>query len=163
MADNFPLIHGKRIGGQGKRNEWMKKERKQVAMNDNSIFVYGTLMSGERNNRFLQSAQFLCRATTMPCFDLLDLGPYPAMVENGRTAAHGEVYMVDDETLAQVDQLEGHPHFYLRTRITLANELEVWTYLLHPRGPTRGVRIVSGDWKIRESGWLQLDESNLIN
>ena len=74
----------------------------------NNVFVYGTLLSGQGNNRLLGDS---------PCagkgyingYRMYSLGGFPAIV-----AAHtaerveGEVYVVDDETLDRLDMLEGY-------------------------------------------------------
>jgi gamma-glutamylaminecyclotransferase len=111
------------------------------------VLVYGTLLQGEVNHRLLATARFVAEACTEPCFELFDLGPFPAMSANGQTAVLGEVYTVDDATLARLDHLEGHPRLYQRTRIRLDDGQEVQTYLME-RARMRGrVRIPSGDWR----------------
>jgi gamma-glutamylaminecyclotransferase len=111
------------------------------------IFVYGTLRQEEVNHDLLVRARFVAEARTEPCFDLFELGAFPAMSTGGETAVLGEVYAVDDATLARLDRLEGHPSFYQRTRIRLADGREVQTYLMD-RARMRGrVLIASGDWR----------------
>jgi len=111
------------------------------------VFTYGTLLKGEVNHHLLVRARFVAEARTEPCFELFDLGPFPAMSADGETAVLGEVYAVDDATLARLDRLEGHPSFYQRTQIRLDDGLEVQTYLMD-RARMRGrVRISSGDWR----------------
>jgi gamma-glutamylcyclotransferase (GGCT)/AIG2-like uncharacterized protein YtfP len=111
------------------------------------VFVYGTLLRGEANHDLLAAARFVAEARTEPCFELFDLGPFPAMSANGQTAVLGEVYAVDDATLARLDRLEGHPSFYQRTQIRLDDGQVVQTYLME-RTKMRGrVRIPSGDWR----------------
>ena len=111
------------------------------------VFTYGTLLRGEANHDLLARARFVAEARTEPCFELFDLGPFPAMSAGGRTAVLGEVYAVDDATLARLDRLEGHPSFYQRTRIRLDDGREVQTYLMG-RTKLRGrVLIPSGDWR----------------
>jgi gamma-glutamylaminecyclotransferase len=111
------------------------------------VFVYGTLREEEVNHDLLVRARFVAEARTEPCFDLFDLGAFPAMSTGGETAVLGEVYAVDDATLARLDRLEGHPSFYQRTRIRLDDGREVQTYLMD-RARMRGrVLIASGDWR----------------
>jgi gamma-glutamylcyclotransferase (GGCT)/AIG2-like uncharacterized protein YtfP len=110
------------------------------------VFTYGTLLKGEVNHHLLARACFVADARTEPCFELFDLGPFPAMSTGGETAVLGEVYAVDEATLARLDRLEGHPSFYQRTQIRLEGGQEVEAYLMD-RARMRGrVLISSGDW-----------------
>ena len=122
-------------------------------MAESLILVYGSLLSGERNHGYLQHAQLIGKGVTLPHFELLDLGSYPAMVLDGRTAIHGEIYAVDDDTLARLDRLEGHPYYFVRAHITLQgpDELEVWVYVMRREILTAKPRIASGDWKARRN------------
>jgi gamma-glutamylaminecyclotransferase len=111
------------------------------------VFTYGTLLKGEVNHHLLAQACFVAEARTEPCFELFDLGPFPAMSTGGETAVLGEVYAVDDATLARLDHLEGHPSFYQRTRIRLDGGQEVQTYLMVLARMHGRVMIASGDWR----------------
>ena len=116
------------------------------------VFVYGTLRQEEVNHDLLVRARFVAEARTEPCFELFDLGAFPAMSVDGQTAVVGEVYAVDDATLARLDHLEGHPRLYQRTQIRLEDGQEVQTYLMD-RARVRGcVRIASGDWRGHRAG-----------
>jgi gamma-glutamylaminecyclotransferase len=111
------------------------------------VFTYGTLLKGEVNHHLLAQARFVAEARTEPCFELFDLGPFPAMSTGGETAVLGEVYAIDDATLARLDHLEGHPRFYQRTQIRLDDGQEVQTYLMD-RNRMRGRALIpSGDWR----------------
>lgn len=114
-----------------------------------TIFVYGTLLRGESNHRLLRGAAFVQETRSEPWFDLVDLGPFPAMIAGGCTAVLGEVYEVDRETLHRLDHLEGHPSFYVRTPIVLEQGLYAQTYLLGREHLHRGRRIPSGSWRAR--------------
>jgi gamma-glutamylaminecyclotransferase len=111
------------------------------------IFTYGTLMRGEVNHRLLATARFVAEAHTEPCFELFDLGHFPAMSAGGETVVRGEVYAVDDQTLVRLDRLEGHPEFYQRTPIRLADGQEVQTYLMDDARARRRPAIALGDWR----------------
>jgi gamma-glutamylcyclotransferase (GGCT)/AIG2-like uncharacterized protein YtfP len=111
------------------------------------VFVYGTLLRGESNHRILAAAQFLRVARTRPEYHLHDLGPYPALVPGGTTAIVGEVYAIDAATLAALDRLEGHPSYYERVPITLADDAVAHAYLMS-RSIARGTPVIaSGDWR----------------
>ena len=75
----------------------------------NTIFVYGTLKRGGSNHVFLRRQRFLGEARTVPGFVLYSLGDYPGMVRApGDTAGvTGELWVVDDDCLAELDRLEG--------------------------------------------------------
>jgi len=113
----------------------------------NLVFVYGTLMKGEPNHRLLSASTFMCQAFTATGFTMIDLGAFPAILAGGTSTITGELYEVTKETLAQLDRLEGHPHFYERTPIRLIGGRTVDAYVLkHDDGRSRGV-IESGSWR----------------
>jgi gamma-glutamylcyclotransferase (GGCT)/AIG2-like uncharacterized protein YtfP len=69
------------------------------------LFVYGTLMKGMRNHLYLEKAKFLGRFQTKPEFELLYNGSIPA-AKAGVETIWGELYEVDEATLASLDVLE---------------------------------------------------------
>ena len=115
------------------------------------VFVYGTLLRGERNHQLLAEARFVCEAVTGPGFELADLGTFPAMLRGRSGGVSGEVYAVDSQTLAALDRLERHPHFYRRTRVTLTNGPCAEAYLLEAEHARGRPRIASGDWRRRRT------------
>jgi gamma-glutamylaminecyclotransferase len=112
------------------------------------LFVYGTLRRGfENHEAYLQDAQFLGRAVTQNKFALF-LGDFPYLNKTPAVSSIvGEIYRVDEHTLAHIDCLEGHPEEYRRELITVVTEQGIeysaWTYF-YP-GP-RGELIKSGDY-----------------
>jgi gamma-glutamylaminecyclotransferase len=110
------------------------------------VFVYGTLMKGEPNHRLLEKAAFIGAARTQPRFNMISLGGCPAILPDGTTAIDGELYDVDDETLAHLDRLEGHPRYYRRTEIAVAGG-RAHAYLLQG-GLGFGDLIASGSWRV---------------
>lgn len=112
------------------------------------LFVYGSLMQGFGNHRLLQGARFIGTAQTVAGFRLHALGGYPGLVsERGMGSAQGEVYEVDGDALAAIDKLEGHPRFYRRTLIRLADGTFAETYLLKPHQVEGAPLVASGDWR----------------
>ena len=111
------------------------------------VFTYGTLLRGEVNHDLLARARFVADARTEPCFELFDLGHFPAMSAGGQTVVRGEIYAVDDATLVRLDHLEGHPTLYQRTQIRLDGGQEVETYLMDSAKMRERVVIASGDWR----------------
>jgi len=85
------------------------------------LFVYGTLKSGQANNRLLARQEFLGEAVTLPIYRLYGLGWHPGLVTDtdAGLAVEGELWGVDDRTLAELDEYEGVPHWFDRELIAL--------------------------------------------
>jgi gamma-glutamylaminecyclotransferase len=113
------------------------------------VFVYGTLLRGQPNHHFMKECRFVTAALTEPAFELVDLGPCPAMVLGGTKSISGEVYAVGREALEALDCLEGHPHFYRRTSVRLVAGKVVEAYTLEPRKADGYALIKSGVWEQR--------------
>ena len=113
------------------------------------VFVYGTLLRGEGNHQYLRTARLVGEARTSPAFRLHDLGAFPGLVAGGEHVVAGEVYEVDDATLAALDQLEDHPEFYRRTGVVLDDGTAAVTYLLAPDQVEGHPVIASGSWRAR--------------
>lgn len=123
------------------------------------VFVYGTLRQGEYNHHYLSGARHLGIHRTDPCFTLLDLGEYPAVINGGKTSIIGEVYAIDDATMAQLDWLEAYPDEYIRKRIPTSYGL-AWIYIY--RHPSADIPvIINGNWrkKLRKQWQGQLIRS----
>jgi len=74
-------------------------------------------------------------------------------VRGGEHAVAGEVYAVDEPTLAALDRLEGHPRFYRSSRFALEGGATVETYLLAPE-QVEGLPVIdSGSWRARSKEW----------
>jgi len=115
------------------------------------VFVYGTLLRGEKNHHVLQGSPCIGVARTEPAYTLVSLGSIPAMTRGGTTSVRGEVFEVTDEVLADLDKLEGHPDWYKRTTIRLVDGSSVEAYLMEPGTVEGRPVIVSGDWREESS------------
>lgn len=100
------------------------------------LFLYGTLKKGRGNHYYVRDSEYIGDAFTDNNYALFVSG-LPYMVKRaGSKGVKGEVYDVDAVTLKYIDQLEGHPDFYRRTKITVTlfetgETIECQTYL-HP-------------------------------
>ena len=94
------------------------------------LFVYGTLLSGQRNHDYLRGAVALGAACTAAEYRLVTLGAYPALRNSGDAAIPGELYLVSSSNLAVLDRLEGHPDFYRRGLVKLDDGRVALTYFL---------------------------------
>ena len=113
------------------------------------LFVYGSLLSGERHSARLAGARLLGPARTVARYTLVDCGLYPALLDGGTTSVSGEVYEVDAETLAALDEFEGHPDEYRRQPVSLVGEGCVEAYVLPAEQGLQGKIIASGSWRAR--------------
>lgn len=115
-----------------------------------TIFVYGTLKRGFGNYEgYLagnNGVEFVGEAQTKPEFSMLHLGGFPGIVRKGKTAIKGEVFKVDRGTMLSLDRLEGHPHFYQRSDVTLADGTQAITYILPNEWYDKAAVIESGEW-----------------
>lgn len=111
------------------------------------VFVYGTLMSHARNHKRLQkpgirrisrNAQTESHRFAMFCRDTMAGYAAPIVVRARKNLPNnplffpiaGEVYEIDNETLLELDAFEGHPDYYRRQRVAIAEQSKpVWMYL----------------------------------
>lgn len=78
-----------------------------------TVFVYGTLLKGQRNHEhFLWNCVYLGKATVAG-FDMYDIGSFPGIVP-GEGTVKGELYEVSKGTLRDLDYLEGEGSLYIR-------------------------------------------------
>lgn len=84
------------------------------------VFVYGSLKRGNnvRGMQFFEGAIRVGQAqTTAGIYSMLDLGSFPGVILDGKHDINGEVYVIDELILSQLDAIEGYPDFYDRTEV----------------------------------------------
>jgi gamma-glutamylaminecyclotransferase len=113
------------------------------------VFVYGTLMKGELHHTSIEHARFLRTAETQPAYDLVQIDYYPAMIEGGTLTIRGELYEIDDQTLAHLDELEEVPRYYERKPIKLSDGSEALTYVMPRERAQTSTPIPSGYFRMR--------------
>lgn len=122
-----------------------------MASPDRRLFVYGTLLKGEPGHSVLEGSESLGTAQTEPAFQLVDLGPFAALIPEGTTSVAGELYRVAMATVLRIDVLRQVPILFDRARIRLADGSEADAYVM-TRDQVRGRRTVhGGDWRKRFS------------
>ncbi|KAI6201240.1 Gamma-glutamylcyclotransferase family protein [Aphelenchoides besseyi] len=113
-------------------------------MSEFYVFVYGTLKKGEPNELVMADGEggrskFVGFAETFRPFPLIVSTQFniPFLLKDpgkGKKIT-GEVYIVNEEKLKALDELENHPHFYVRDLETVVlsetgETKEVWIYML---------------------------------
>jgi gamma-glutamylcyclotransferase (GGCT)/AIG2-like uncharacterized protein YtfP len=113
------------------------------------VFVYGSLRRGQGNNRLLYASEFVGNATV--CGTLYSLGGFPGLrIDDSEGDVVGEVWQVDDATLAELDRLEGVAvGFYERRkwRVKIEGKLRsAWLYEIAEEHTVGQPVIAGGDW-----------------
>ena len=87
-------------------------------MNENFVFVYGTLKKNQRANYMLNDSEYIGEGY-IENYVMYNLGAFPGIkFERGdENKVYGEIYKVDSETLERLDSYEGYPSFYGRDKV----------------------------------------------
>lgn len=92
------------------------------------VFVYGTLKKGEPNHYWLEKeangfARFECSGTTVIKFPLIVATKYniPFLLNVPNIGHHinGEIYSIDEQMFANLDELEDYPELYDRNEFDI--------------------------------------------
>ena len=75
------------------------------------LFVYGTLMKGQRAHDLLENSKYLGKAI-LTGYRKMDLIYYPGIVKDKNSIVEGEVYEVDEHTKQGVDVYEGEGYLF---------------------------------------------------
>lgn len=121
------------------------------------IFVYGTLKRGGGNWRYhlKGKAKFITEAQIHGT--MYHLGGFPAISLHGDGNIHGEIFEVDDDTLASCDRLEGHPRWYVRTPVqTSRGPAEVYVMNQLDGSDTRTIK--DGIWPVNYTEDDEIEE-----
>lgn len=119
------------------------------------LFIYGTMLPGERDHGLLASAELIGPALTEPLFQLVELNVYAVLIPDGKVAVHGELYALDLETRRQLDVKRQVPVLFQRAPIRLADGTEAETYLMDPDQVRGKRRLAHGDWRKRFAPTLE--------
>jgi gamma-glutamylcyclotransferase (GGCT)/AIG2-like uncharacterized protein YtfP len=93
---------------------------KEIRSMTHRVFVYGTLKSGFPNHYLLEGCEFVGAAATVPTYKMIENGFPVIMPDPKGNALAGEIFIVDDDTLARLDQLEREGSSYDRKLIDVS-------------------------------------------
>lgn len=101
------------------------KTRHRAQTNKHYVFVYGTLKRGFANSHFLDRATYIGEFRTVTRYPLVVGGrynsPYLLDIPSKGARVKGEVYAIDDATLADLDHLENVGVNYSRKVAKVSN------------------------------------------
>lgn len=111
------------------------------------VFVYGTLKRGGRNHTLLCGQVFIQAARTVPRYRLYDSGSYACLVEEPHRglSVQGEVWRVDADVLARLDELEEVPYLFARCEVALEGPLRSVLAYFYQRDVS-GLKDCGGVW-----------------
>lgn len=120
------------------------------------VFVYGTLRRHERNHYLLKGAELVAEQAWTEG-KLFDTGfGYPALQESAADVVYGELYLVTEDQLHRLDELEGysvkaHDNLYNRKKQLISHDTGktkafIYSIAKHNSHMLK-THIKSGDWK----------------
>ncbi len=98
------------------------------------LFVYGTLKQGFPRNNVLADSTYIGKAVMVDRFNLFQSPAieYPILYRSrDKSSINGELYEVDEEKLALLDRIEGHPDIFRRTSCTIMSGNKVTEALVY--------------------------------
>ena len=111
------------------------------------VFVYGTLKKGKPNNYLLQSSELLGESIVKGQLYYYGMeGSFPVAVLEEDGEIKGEVWLVDDKTLTNLDLLEGYPDWYSKSKINTEHG-EAYIYHQYNNDKRFFHKVVNGDWQ----------------
>ncbi len=127
------------------------------------IFVYGTLMDGERAHNKLSENTFIGRYV-LPGFAMYNLGEFPGVKENANESVIGEVYEISESQLPEFDYYEGEGYLYTRAVKEVFcdgnKSLMAYVYIYNPNITVEPMRRI---WNVKKEDyvWYATYGSNL--
>lgn len=113
------------------------------------LFVYGTMLPGERDAAQLTGAIALGAARTAEGYGLVEVGPLAGLVEGGSGSVIGELFTIDQALLRALDRQPAHPALFHRKAVRLEDETFAEAFLLFADQVRGKRRIRGGDWRGR--------------
>lgn len=127
-----------------------------------AVFVYGTLMRGERAAYMLEDYEY-CDVFCLKDYAMYKVSSYPGIKKKKGECVVGEVYFVDDACIDRIDAYEGEGSLYLRKCVKVESEwgnLEAFVYVYNRQ---MAGSIVRNKWNVKPDTevWYACYGSNL--
>ena len=113
------------------------------------LFVYDSLMQGERDHALLQGATFVGSLRTAPLYTLYEVGPYAALVGSGAVSVLGELYVIDRQRRFELDVKRQYPALFQRLDVTLEDGTSAEAYCMTEAQVRGKRRIKHGSFRDR--------------
>jgi gamma-glutamylcyclotransferase (GGCT)/AIG2-like uncharacterized protein YtfP len=110
------------------------------------LFVYGTMMSGQRDHAVVERFECVGCVQTKPLYTLVDIDRYAALTSEGTTSIHGELYLLDEASLALVDRACGAPHLFHRKTLSLLDDTPAESHFMTMEQLRGKRRLPTGNW-----------------
>ena len=118
---------------------------------DLRLFVYGTMLAGEREHALLAGALFVGPARTRPRYTLVEVPPYAAILQEGTVSVIGELYLLDKRQRYTIDVQRQYPVLLHRIIVGLDDGSEAEAYAMREDQVRGKRRIKHGSFRDRFS------------
>ena len=128
------------------------------------LFVYGTLKRNYGNNHIISKTGKYLGEGLLYGYMMINCGAFPAICKEEIRSykVYGEVWEIDEETLARCDRLEGTPTHYQRVPIYIPHYQYCFTYV-QPSPKVEYRRIDLGKWEGPESPFTRVIQSKAVD
>lgn len=103
----------------------------KTSVQNQFLFVYGTLMRSGRAEDLLSDSEFMGKAI-LKDYAMYNLGRYPGIVAQKGAWVEGELYAIHDSAIPRLDEYEGEGYLYRRELVTVessAGSKQAWAYV----------------------------------
>ena len=108
--------------------------------------VYGSLKKTYFNAYRLASSEYIGAIKTAAKYTMLDIGGYPAVLADGETAIHCEVYKVRRRDFISIGQMEMGAGYEIKAIDTKYGKACLYLFA-YPEEVKYATKVVGGNWK----------------
>ncbi|MGL5540453.1 MAG: gamma-glutamylcyclotransferase family protein [Erysipelotrichaceae bacterium] len=127
-------------------------ERLLQTVDGNNVFVYGTLLEGERNHYLLEGQPKIDDAL-LHDHTLVELGSFPGIIKSKHNFVQGELYQIDNACKVRLDRLEGSLYEYVEGYVEVGDMVYYTHYYLYVGSLSNGMGkayprcVLRGKWR----------------